>query len=139
VSTGSSRPPCPILKMPRRPRPAKRKLPRKLQPSSDFPKPNVGFKFQFTKPDSKSKEDGGSDLDEGESSFDEFEEGSSQGSITRHGLEEGEAGEDDDADAPRVVQWAEDGEEEFQGDDSEDEEAGSEISAEVCWGSKLLK
>jgi len=136
VSTGSSKPPSPILKMPRRPRPAKRKLPRKLQSSSDFPKPNAGFKFQFTKPDSKSKEDG---LEEGESSSDEFEEGSSQGSITRHGSEEGEAGEDDDADAPRVVQWAEDGEEKFQGDDSEDEEAGSEISAEVRWGLKLLK
>lgn len=124
--------------MPRRPRPAKRKLPRKLQPSSDFPNSNVGFKFQFTKPDSKSKEDV-SDLDEGGSSSDEFEEGSSQGFISKHGLEEGEAGEDDDADAPRVVQWTEDGEEEFQGDDSEDKEAGSEISAEVRWGSKLSK
>jgi ribosomal RNA-processing protein 36 len=128
--------------MPRRPRPAQRQLlRRRVQSSSirveNFPKPNVGFKFQFKKPDSNSKEDGGSDLEKGESLSEIFEEGSSQGSITRHGLEE-EVGEDD-ADAPRVVQWAEDGEEEFQDNDSEDEEAGSEILAEVRWGSKLVK
>lgn len=130
--------------MPRRERPAKRQSPRrKIPPAStrvnDFPKPNVGFKFQFARPDSNSKEDGGSNLEEGESLSDKFEEGSSQGSITRHGLEEEETGEDDDADAPRVVQWAEDDEEEFQDDDSGDEEAGSGAFAEVRLRSKLLK
>lgn len=106
-----------------------------MKPSPDFPKSNIGLKSQSTNLDFKSKEDGGSDPEEGATSSDNFEEGSSKGSITR----QGEASEDDDADAPRVVQWVEDGEEEFQDDDSEDEEAGSEISAEVRWRSKFLK
>jgi len=120
--------------MPRRPRPAKRQAPGKVQPSStrvkDLSKPKVASNLGFTKADSNSEGDGGSGPvgdSEGFSS-DEFEEGSSQGSIIRHRLEERGVAEDDDADASRVVQWA--GDDEIY-DGSEDEEAGPEIPVEV--------
>jgi hypothetical protein len=92
----------------------------------DLPRPKFHQKIRFTKPDSNCGGDGGSDL-EGGSSSDEFEEGSSQGSIPRHKLEGG-SGEDDDAGASRVVQWT--GDDEIYGG-SEDEKAGSEIPVEV--------
>ena len=116
-------------KMPRRPRPAKRQVPGKVKSPSahvkDLPKPKFASKkTRFTKPDSHFEGGAGSD-----SSSDEFEEGSSQGPITRHMLEEEGDGEDDvDADASRVVQWA--GDDEFY-DGSEDENAGLEIPVEV--------
>ncbi|PPQ62840.1 hypothetical protein CVT24_000534 [Panaeolus cyanescens] len=106
--------------MPRRPRPANRAYP-KSKGIESTPKSHVAEKPQATKRSFEQIDADSESSDEDEGHNSEFEQGSSRDNspIPDEGSDNG-SDDDENADAPRVVQW-EDDEEEFLDDDSGDE------------------
>ena len=128
--------------MPRRPRPAHRPAPRAAtgQPklSSTLNRPNAATKARFADPEPEhSEQEDASDADtQAGNTSREFEEGSSQDSMLDQDSDS--EGDNEDADAPRIVQWEDDEEEQFLKVHNDVEEDPTNLPSEVSTFRVLL-